>query len=147
MAKPLRIGMIGYGFMGRAHSNGYCKVNHFFDLEYRPVLKAACARSEERVQAFADQWGYESVETDWRKLIARDDIDAIDIGSPSTVRGHSRPTSKGGTCEVGRTSTSYRSKNPRTRSSNRAWATLARAWSVRRIDRASSMFQRTVSFS
>ena len=44
MTKPLNIGMIGYGFMGRAHSNAYCKVNHFFDLQHRPVLKAACAR-------------------------------------------------------------------------------------------------------
>ncbi len=41
--KPLNIGMIGYGFMGRAHTNAYCQVNHFFDLEYRPVLKAVCA--------------------------------------------------------------------------------------------------------
>ena len=44
--KPLRIGLIGYGFMGRAHSNAYQTVNHFFDLEYRPVLKAICARDE-----------------------------------------------------------------------------------------------------
>ena len=65
MAKPLNIGMIGYGFMGRAHSNAYCKVSNFFDLEYEPVLKAACARNEENIQAFADNWGYESIETDW----------------------------------------------------------------------------------
>ena len=44
MPKPLNIGMIGYGFMGRAHTNGYKRVNDFFDLPYRPVLKAACAR-------------------------------------------------------------------------------------------------------
>jgi predicted dehydrogenase len=58
--KNLNIGMIGYGFMGRTHSNAYASVNHFFDLEYRPVLKAVCARNEERVKAFASQWGYES---------------------------------------------------------------------------------------
>ena len=81
--KPLNIGMIGYGFMGRAHSNAYAKVNHFFDLAYRPVLKAICARSPEKAKAFAEQWGYESVETDWRKLIARKDIDAIDICTPN----------------------------------------------------------------
>ena len=52
MAKPLNIGMIGYGFMGRAHSNAYCKVNHFFDLEYRPVLKAVCARSADKAKPF-----------------------------------------------------------------------------------------------
>ncbi|MCA9213602.1 MAG: Gfo/Idh/MocA family oxidoreductase, partial [Planctomycetales bacterium] len=83
--KPLNIGMIGYGFMGRAHSNAYCTVNNFFDLEYRPVLKAVCARNAEKAKAFADNWGYESVETDWKKLIARDDIDAIDICTPNNL--------------------------------------------------------------
>ncbi|MFM7072592.1 MAG: Gfo/Idh/MocA family protein [Planctomycetota bacterium] len=85
MAKPLNIGMIGYGFMGRAHSNAYRKVNHFFDLEYQPVLKAVCARDAEKAQAFAEKWGYESIETDWRKLIARPDIDAVDICTPNNL--------------------------------------------------------------
>src|SRR3984893_7484450 len=85
MAKPLNIGIIGYGFMGRAHSNAYAQVNHFFDLEYRPVLKAVCARSADSVKKFADQWGYESVETDWRKLVARKDIDVIDICVPNNL--------------------------------------------------------------
>jgi len=83
--KNLNIGMIGYGFMGRAHSNAYARVSNFFDLEYKPVLKAACARNEEKLKAFADQWGYESTETDWRKLIERDDIDAIDICTPNDM--------------------------------------------------------------
>lgn len=83
--KPLNIGMIGYGFMGRTHSNAYCKVGHFFDLEYQPVLKAACARNEENIQKFADNWGYESIETDWRALVARDDIDAVDICVPNNL--------------------------------------------------------------
>jgi len=85
MTKPLNIGMIGYGFMGRAHSNGYKRVNDFFDLAYRPVLKAACARDKDKVKAFADTWGYESTETDWRKLIERKDIDAIDICTPNNT--------------------------------------------------------------
>jgi predicted dehydrogenase len=85
MAKPLNVGTIGYGFMGRAHSNAYRKVNHFFDLAYRPVLKAACARDEAKIKAFADNWGYESIETDWRKLIARKDIDVIDICTPNNT--------------------------------------------------------------
>ena len=85
MAQPLNIGMIGYGFMGRTHSNAYRKVGHFFDLEYQPVLKAVCARSEDKVQAFADNWGYESIETDWRTLVARDDIDAVDICVPNNL--------------------------------------------------------------
>jgi predicted dehydrogenase len=85
MVKALNVGMIGYGFMGRAHSNAYRKVNHFFDLDYRPVLKAACARSADKAKAFADNWGYESVETDWRRLIDRKDIDVIDICTPNNT--------------------------------------------------------------
>jgi hypothetical protein len=81
--KPLRIGLIGYGFMGRAHSNAYRKVSNFFDLKYQPVLKAICARNADNAAAFAKKWGYESVETDWRRLIERDDIDAIDICTPN----------------------------------------------------------------
>ena len=82
--KPLNIGLIGYGFMGRTHSNGYKRVNDFFpELEYRPVLKAVCGRNAEKVQDFANQWQYESIETDWRALIARDDIDAVDICTPN----------------------------------------------------------------
>lgn len=85
MPKPLNIGMIGYGFMGRAHTNGYKRVNDFFDLPYRPVLKAACARDAEKVQAFATNWGYESIETDWRKLLERKDIDAVDVCVPNNL--------------------------------------------------------------
>jgi predicted dehydrogenase len=82
--KSLRIGLIGCGFMGRTHSNGYNRIKNFFpELAYQPVLKAVCARNEDKVKAFAAQWGYESWETDWRKLIARDDIDAIDICTPN----------------------------------------------------------------
>ena len=81
--KDLRIGLIGYGFMGRAHSNAYRRVNNFFNLEYQPVLKAACGRDEAKVKAFAQQWGYESTETDWRKLLDRKDIDAVDICTPN----------------------------------------------------------------
>ena len=85
MAKQLRIGMIGYGFMGRAHSNGYNRVKDFFDLEYLPVLQAVAARDADKAQAFADRWGYKRVETDWRKLVAADDIDAIDICTPNNL--------------------------------------------------------------
>lgn len=85
MTKPLNVGMIGYGFMGRAHSNAYRKVNTFFQREYAPVLKACCARKEEKIKPFAENWGYESYETDWRKLVERDDIDVIDICSPNNT--------------------------------------------------------------
>ena len=85
MSKPLNIGMIGYGFMGRAHSNAYVQVSHFFDTQHKPVLKAVCARDEAKAKAFAAQWGYESIETDWRKLVARKDIDAVDICVPNNL--------------------------------------------------------------
>lgn len=82
--KPIRIGLIGTGFMGRAHSNAYKRIGDFFpELEYRPVLQAVCARRIANVREFAEQWGYASIETDWRTLVQRDDIDAIDICSPN----------------------------------------------------------------
>ena len=81
--KTLNIGMVGYGFMGRTHSNAFLQAGRFFDLEYQPVLKAVCARNAARVEAFAANWGYESTETDWRKLVERSDIDLIDIASPN----------------------------------------------------------------
>src|SRR5262245_4991118 len=77
--------MIGYGFMAKAHSNAYAQVNHFFDLPTHPVLKAVCARTLDTVKPFADRWGYESVETDWRKLIERKDIDLVDICVPNNL--------------------------------------------------------------
>jgi predicted dehydrogenase len=83
--KPLRIGLIGYGFMGRTHSNAYAKVGHFFDSSHQCVLQAVCARNEDAVKSFALKWGYKSVETDWRKLVERDDIDVIDICTPNNT--------------------------------------------------------------
>ena len=85
MRKPLNIGMIGYGFMGRAHTNAFRKVGNFFEMKHQPILKAACARDLEKLKAFADTWAYESVETDWRKLVERPDIDVIDICTPNNT--------------------------------------------------------------
>ena len=85
MKKTLNVGLIGYGFMGRAHSNAYRRVGNFFDLDYQPVLKAVCARDAAKVKTFADTWGYESVETDWRRLIDRKDIDIIDVCAPNNL--------------------------------------------------------------
>jgi predicted dehydrogenase len=81
--KTLNIGLVGYGFMGRTHSNAFLQAPRFFDLPCRPVLKAVAARNEARVKAFAENWGYESHVTDWRDLVARKDIDLIDIASPN----------------------------------------------------------------
>lgn len=83
MAKTLNVGLVGYGFMGRTHSNAFLQAPRFFDLEYRPVLKAVAARNADRAKQFAENWGFESVETDWRRLVERKDIDLIDIASPN----------------------------------------------------------------
>lgn len=83
MKKTLNIGLVGYGFMGRTHSNAFLQAPRFFDLPFAPVLKAVCARNPDRARAFAANWGYEAVESDWRALVDRPDIDLIDIASPN----------------------------------------------------------------
>ena len=85
MTKPLNIGMVGCGFMGRAHSNAYHRVNQFFDVAYQPVLKALAESSKERGEGFARRWGWQRVESDWRKLVEAPDIDLIDICSPNNT--------------------------------------------------------------
>jgi len=83
--KALKVGLVGYGFMGRAHSNAFGKVNQFFDLDRRPVLRAVCGRNEAKLKTFAEQWGYQSTEPDWHRLIVRADIDLIDIAAPNDM--------------------------------------------------------------
>ena len=74
--------MVGYAFMGRAHSQAWRTAAHMFDVPLRPVLRAICGRDATRVVAAAEQLGWETYETDWRRLIDRDDIDLIDICTP-----------------------------------------------------------------
>jgi predicted dehydrogenase len=81
--KTLKIGLIGYGFMGRAHSNAFRKAPNFFDLGCAPVLQAVCGRDAARTRAFAAKWGYASCESDWRRLVTRRDIDLVDIACPN----------------------------------------------------------------
>ncbi len=85
MAKQLRIGVLGCGFMGRAHSNAWLQVPHFFDVEHQPVLKVCYGREEDRdkLERFGKAWGYESIETDWRKVVEADDVDLIDVCVPN----------------------------------------------------------------
>jgi len=85
MATKVNVGLIGCGFMGKAHSNGYRNVGRFFQLEHEPVLKVHCDMDAKKGRAFADTWGYEEFETDWRKLVARKDIDLIDICAPNNL--------------------------------------------------------------
>jgi len=81
--KKLNVGMIGYKFMGKAHSNAWKKAPYFFDVPVEPVLKVACGRHAGPLKAFADRWGWEEIETDWKKVIDREDIDIVDIGVPT----------------------------------------------------------------
>jgi predicted dehydrogenase len=81
--KKLNIGLIGYGFMGRTHSNAFRKVANFFDVPLQPVLKTICARNGDRARAFAEKWGFENSETDWRRVVESPEIDLIDIASPN----------------------------------------------------------------
>ena len=85
MKKKLNVGLIGCGFMGRVHSNAYRQVNKFFDLAYEPALKVVVASNEKKVRTFADNWEWENTETDWRKMIARDDVDLVDICTPNNT--------------------------------------------------------------
>ena len=80
---PFKIGIVGYGFMGRTHANAYHNAANFFDLPLSPVLQAVCGRDESKLKAYADNWGFASTETDWRRMIERKDIDAIDICTPN----------------------------------------------------------------
>ncbi|QAY66807.1 Gfo/Idh/MocA family protein [Paenibacillus protaetiae] len=79
----IRVGMVGYKFMGKAHSNAYRALPMFFPASVKPVMKAICGRDPEALEAARAQFGWETAETDWKQLIARDDIDLIDINAPS----------------------------------------------------------------
>lgn len=80
--KALNVAIIGYQFMGKAHSNAWKQASLFFDLPATLNLKVACGRNKAAVTQFSQKWGWEEVETDWKKVIARDDIDIVDISLP-----------------------------------------------------------------
>jgi predicted dehydrogenase len=83
MTETINVGLVGYKFMGKAHSNAYRQVAHFFpDVALRPQLTALCGRDEAGVRAAAAQFGWAEVESDWRALVARPDIGLIDISTP-----------------------------------------------------------------
>jgi len=84
--RTLNVGLVGYKFMGKAHSNAYRQVARFFpELEAQPVLKAICGRNEAEVREAARNLGWETYETDWRKLIERGDIDIVDVAAPGNL--------------------------------------------------------------
>ena len=81
--KKLNVAIIGTGFMGKAHSNAWGQVPKFFQPGIKPVMKVACDTETECTTTFANNWGWESIETDWRKVIERKDVDIIDICTPT----------------------------------------------------------------
>ncbi|SMO41606.1 Gfo/Idh/MocA family protein [Melghirimyces algeriensis] len=83
--KQIRVGMVGYRLMGRAHSHAYRDVPFYFNPDVEPRLQAIAGRDEESTKAAADKMGWESWETDWRRLIEREDIDLIDIVTPNNT--------------------------------------------------------------
>ncbi|MBN1846073.1 MAG: Gfo/Idh/MocA family oxidoreductase [Sedimentisphaerales bacterium] len=85
MNKKIKVGMIGYGFMARTHSNAYCQVNHFFDVPLTPSLQMVCGLEKDKAEAFARRWGYASWTTDWRKVIEDDTIELVDICVPNNL--------------------------------------------------------------
>ncbi|KAE8763775.1 Gfo/Idh/MocA family protein [Georgenia thermotolerans] len=81
-ARPLRVAMIGYAFMGRAHSQGWRVAPRFFDLPLEPRMQVLVGRHADAAQAAADRLGWQEVETDWRRVLERDDVDLVDICTP-----------------------------------------------------------------
>ncbi|MEH7336323.1 Gfo/Idh/MocA family oxidoreductase [Neobacillus drentensis] len=81
--KKVRVGMIGYKFVAKAHSHAFRDLPFYFDPETEPVLQAIAGRNEDALSAAADKFGFASYETDWQRLIERDDIDLIDIVTPN----------------------------------------------------------------
>jgi predicted dehydrogenase len=82
MSDSLNVAMIGYQFMGRAHSNAWRQAAHFFDLPRNPVLKVVCGRNEAAVAEAARRFGFEEHSTDWESVVRRDDVDVVDICTP-----------------------------------------------------------------
>jgi predicted dehydrogenase len=80
----LGIGMVGYAFMGRAHSQAWRNVASFFDLPLRPRMAAICGRDQAAVAAAAARLGWPAWETDWKRLVQRDDVDLVDVCTPGS---------------------------------------------------------------
>ena len=83
--QKLNIAMIGTGSMGKAHSNAFRQVTHFFDVPYELVLKVVCGRNPDKLNAAAAQWGWQETATDWQAVVSRPDIDVVDIAVPNAL--------------------------------------------------------------
>jgi predicted dehydrogenase len=85
LKQELNVAMIGHGFMGRAHSNAFQQVGHFFDTPYKLRLKVICGRDRAKLEPMAAQWGWEEIESDWQKVVSRPDIQIVDIATPNAL--------------------------------------------------------------
>jgi predicted dehydrogenase len=85
MSEEIRVGIVGTQFMGRAHTKAYQDVLSFLDLPAKPVLRAACDINPSDLDAFAKRFGWQTTETSWEKMVARDDIDLVDICAPNVI--------------------------------------------------------------
>jgi len=83
--KRLRVAMIGSGFMGKAHSNAFRQVGHFFDLDYEVELKVICGRNQSRLDEMRRRWGWQETATDWQQVVGRPDIDVVDVATPNAL--------------------------------------------------------------
>lgn len=83
--RKIRIGLIGYKFMGKAHSNAYRQASRFFDMDWEPEMAVLCGRDAAGVKAAADKFGWQETETDWRRVVERSDIDLIDVSTPGDL--------------------------------------------------------------
>jgi predicted dehydrogenase len=81
--RQLRIALLGQGFMGKAHSNAFAQVGHFYDSPFRIRRTLLCGRNAASLEAMAARWEWEETSTDWRAAIDRTDIDAVDIALPN----------------------------------------------------------------
>jgi predicted dehydrogenase len=83
MPRMLRIALIGQGFMGRAHSNGWGQVGRFFDPPRLPVLHTICGRDAQRLREFAARWGWLHADADWKEVVGDGAVDLVDVSSPN----------------------------------------------------------------
>lgn len=80
--RKINVGLIGYKFMGKAHSHAWRTVSRFFDLDAEPVMKVVCGRDAKAVAEFAERWGWETSATDWKEVVGREDVDLVDVSTP-----------------------------------------------------------------
>lgn len=83
--QKLNVAMIGSGFIANVHSNAFRQVGHFFDIPYDVRCHVICGRNRAKLETAASRWGWNEVETDWQKVVARNDVDAVDIAVPNAL--------------------------------------------------------------